>query len=581
MSFKARLEFFKEKSSNTESQQQSLRSPQLDTSSVLKLTPSSVLKLTPSPQKKQQHQIQDKVKFFEKQSSNTGSQQQQSETSRVVKLIQSLLQQQPQDELNQKLQRQLKKQEELTPSPVVKLTPSPVVKLTPSPVVKLTPSPVVKLTPSQQEQEPQAFLQIMKEYDLLKNRDYISHNILSIDHQIDNFKKKIDNFKTFGISKDTSSKIHEIEQHIIEKKSFIEKLRLDHDSAWSNLNINSLTIEELEREFTDLIIFGDKDSVSNSLILRGQYQRAPIFIKAFSYTEENLIEELKIYTYISEVKKHIHPDVISYMDNYFIGIKKIFSMNKNIFFNFLEKNNIQQFKHGEEPKTYYSTTKEAVNNQIPKEFDLDVIYFLVTEDIEGESLQNKCSFLNRIEEIRSLQPRFPYLYVISDTHPGRDTRKELINIIFELIYGLYLLNKYFRIEHNDLHFNNVIIKERNLIDKNFIIGKTTIKKRSNIRLAIYDFDRSRITSYDEAESKNACDISRIRSWFNKQNKIEFETTLKEISRNINLFESSNLEEMLLMFVHHYSRELDIEEIDPFFKKYLKYKNKYLQLKKNI
>ena len=386
-----------------------------------------------------------------------------------------------------------------------------------------------------------------------------------------------------------SSKIYEIEQHIIEKKSFIEKLRLDHDSAWSNLNINSLTIEELEREFTDLIIFGDKNSASKSLILRSKYQGVPIFIKAFSPTEKNLMHELEIYTYISEVKKHIHQDVISYMDNYFIGIKKIFYMNKSIFFNFLERNNIQQIKQSEEPKLYFSTTKEAIINQIPKEFDLDVIYFLVTEDIEGESLGRRCYFFSRIEKIRAERPlklefykddtknpKYEYWEKI-ETFPLIDPKKELINIIFELIYGLYLLNKYFRVQHNDLHFNNVIFKEIHPINKNFIIGNKTIKKRSNIRLAIYDFDKSWITRDSEAE--NSDDIHIIRAWFTRN--MDDGDTLKEISRNINLFESSNLEEMLLMFVHHYSRELDIKEIDPFFKKYLKYKNKYLQLKKNI
>ena len=56
------------------------------------------------------------------------------------------------------------------------------------------------------------------------------------------------------------------------------------------------------------------------------------------------------------------------------------------------------------------------------------------------------------------------------------------------------------------------------------------------------------------------------------------TTLREISRNIELMDSFDIEVMLLKFIHHYSNELDIEEANPFFKKYLKYKNKYLNYK---
>jgi hypothetical protein len=86
-----------------------------------------------------------------------------------------------------------------------------------------------------------------------------------------------------------------------------------------------------------------------------------------------------------------------------------------------------------------------------------------------------------------------------------------------------------------------------------------------------------------AEDSN--DVGRIRDWFVKNEwfykKDVKETKLQEISKKIELQSSSNLEILLLKFIHHYSRELDIEEINPFFKKYLKYKNKYLQLKKNI
>ena len=418
----------------------------------------------------------------------------------------------------------------------------------------------------------QQFLEIKQEYTKLKDIDYLSHNIFTTDGEIKNLKKKINKFKK--LEENMTSKIHEIERHIMEKNDFLQKFGIEYGQM--PLSLKSFDINDFTERISNLSIFGDKDSASSSLILRSIYLRKPVFIKAFSPAQENLENELIIYNYINEVKKILDPSVKSYLDNYFIKLERIFAMDKKIFFDYLDKNNIKQIKHDEEQKTYYSTTKEALFNQIPKEFDLDRIWFIVTEDIEGESLERKCSFLNSIEEKRKDKfykkenPEY-------DGDPHIDTRKELINIIFELIYGLYLLNKYFRVRHNDLHFNNVIFKEIDPINKNFIIGNKTIKKRSNIRLAIYDFDKSWITSQSEAENSN--DIRIIRMWFTR--KMYDGDTLGEISRNINLFESFNLEEMLLRFIHHYSRELDINEIDPFFKKYLKYKNKYLQLKKNI
>ena len=418
----------------------------------------------------------------------------------------------------------------------------------------------------------QQFLEIKQEYTKLKDIDYLSHNIFTTDGEIKNLKKKINKFKK--LEENMTSKIHEIERHIMEKNDFLQKFGIEYGQM--PLSLKSFDINDFTERISNLSIFGDKDSASSSLILRSIYLSKPVFIKAFSPTQENLKNELIIYNHINEVKKILDPSVKSYLDNYFIKLERIFTMDKKIFFDYLDKNNIKQIKHDEEQKTYYSTTKEALFNQIPKEFDLDRIWFIVTEDIEGESLERKCSFLNSIEEKRKDKfykkenPEY-------DGDPHIDTRKELINIIFELIYGLYLLNKYFRVRHNDLHFNNVIFKQIDPINKNFIIGNKTIKKRSNIRLAIYDFDKSWITSQSEAENSN--DIRIIRMWFTR--KMYDGDTLGEISRNINLFESFNLEEMLLRFIHHYSRELDIEEIDPFFKKYLKYKNKYLQLKKNI
>lgn len=311
----------------------------------------------------------------------------------------------------------------------------------------------------------QIFLEIVEEYERFKNIDFISGNIFNIKDQIISWKKKLEDFKKLEISEDKKHKIQEIEQDIIKKNEIIKNLSFEYDPEWQRLNIKPLTIEEFERNFTDIIIFGNKESASNSLILRGIYDCMPVFIKAFSSTEVNLIRELTIYKYISSIEKHINPTVKSYMDDYFIRLKKKFSMNKKTFFEFLERTNIQQIKNQGEPdeerKIYFSTKVDSVFNKIPEIFVGDNMCFIVTEDIEGKPVERMCRFLSQIEENRHYKLRFPNHedYKDLDIYPAINPKKELINIIFELIYGLYLLNKYFRIQHNDLHFNNVIIKK--------------------------------------------------------------------------------------------------------------------------
>ena len=209
----------------------------------------------------------------------------------------------------------------------------------------------------------QKFLQIIEKYNQLKNIDYISSNILNIENEIFGWKNNIGELKKFKISEDMSSKIREIELDIMKKQDIIQNLNINYDPEWYKLNMKTLSIEEFERSFTDLFIYGDKDSASKSLILRAKYKGAPVFIKAFSSRDGDLIHELQIYEYISRVEEHINPTVKSYMDDYFIRLKKNFRMEEVIFFNFLERNKIQQFKR-QPIKNQYELDKEIEINEL-------------------------------------------------------------------------------------------------------------------------------------------------------------------------------------------------------------------------
>ena len=62
-------------------------------------------------------------------------------------------------------------------------------------------------------------------------------------------------------------------------------------------------------------------------------------------------------------------------------------------------------------------------------------------------------------------------------------------MLFELIYGLYLLNTRLRVIHNDNHFSNLLIKEQPE-EKLYTINNTEYTRRRKYRVCIYDFDLS-------------------------------------------------------------------------------------------
>jgi hypothetical protein len=38
----------------------------------------------------------------------------------------------------------------------------------------------------------------------------------------------------------------------------------------------------------------------------------------------------------------------------------------------------------------------------------------------------------------------------------------IISTLFDIFYAIYILNSKFKINHNDLHFNNILIKSKKI-----------------------------------------------------------------------------------------------------------------------
>ena len=94
------------------------------------------------------------------------------------------------------------------------------------------------------------------------------------------------------------------------------------------------------------------------------------------------------------------------------------------------------------------------------------IYLIITEDIEGMTY--------------------------TDFYKANYKNEDLItNTVFDIIYGIYLMNYRLKLMHNDNHFGNILIKLGlpETITK-YQIDKIEYTRKKNYKLCFYDFDLS-------------------------------------------------------------------------------------------
>jgi hypothetical protein len=213
------------------------------------------------------------------------------------------------------------------------------------------------------------------------------------------------------------------------------------------------------KKYEELAILTDitmmiPNSLSSSYIFRAKYSGKQCYIKAFFNNSIGVLYEQKIYRYIGNRNKCIEP----YFKDYFVEVYDTFKTTSYDFKRILEEHKVK----------IQGTTNLWSNNSKFKKDSFDNIYInlIITQDTGGityhEFYQNNYKNENLIT-----------------------------NTIFDIVYGLYLMNDKLKIMHNDNHFGNILIKT-NLAptESKHQIGKIEYTKTKNFSLCFYDFDLS-------------------------------------------------------------------------------------------
>ncbi len=316
------------------------------------------------------------------------------------------------------------------------------------------------------------FAKVESSFSKLVNVDFIISHLANLEPDVENFKRALESFKTaYGFQPpDIAKKMEHMEMQI--EKNLIHQRNLQ---LFSEPHVFSNLIKEYESKvfgttITDLVVFGSKTSASDSLVFKAKYQGKPVFIKMFSldnapFRKDNhgLTYEQKIYKYLMERSTTLKP----YYEDYFVKVYDVFKCKYVKFFEQLETLGVRIEGGPSAGKIYYARYRQnALNYTIPQTFSGkdQMVYFTVTEDIQGE---NYNGFLSR--------------------NLGQEAI--VIETLFEVLYGIYLLNVRLGIIHGDNHFGNILIRPEKKI-REYQIDKTTFVRESHFRVCLYDFDLS-------------------------------------------------------------------------------------------
>ena len=223
-----------------------------------------------------------------------------------------------------------------------------------------------------------------------------------------------------------------------------------------NLKINEILIPN---STSPTIVCKGVNSMGKAIYLK-------IYLNNSHYLNQALSYEGSMYQYL-KCKSIKGNEFEKSIEEYMIGLD-LFLDNITI------KEFFEQVTFDSNLKSEFITRYQSLKKKFLFEgyFSDDIIGIICTYDYGGISLKK-------------------YLYTLNDETFTEKTIFLNLSIIFiVLINGIYLLNK-MGINHNDMHFSNIIIINNTPTTYNIFINsdKPTIFK-SNFKIVFYDFDRS-------------------------------------------------------------------------------------------
>jgi hypothetical protein len=255
-----------------------------------------------------------------------------------------------------------------------------------------------------------------------------------------------------------------------------------------------------------------KDSASTSIICKGIYNDKKVFFKIFYIDEnynDNLEYEAKIYNFITAQSNE---KTKKYIENYFIKMYFYKKFNIKEFKELFDTTNINIYN---EIIEFFKTNKNNIDGENKK------IAIICTEDTESQTL--KTFLLNYIYEINN-----------------EEEIKNKLKIIFLIIINaIYILNEILKINHNDIHFSNILIKETPKPNPTIYYIKNNRKFDSIYQIKIYDFDRS---YRDRCQNKyiERYELEKIGQAYNKLTFHDNFIFIRSIFIHLDYLESNNL-----------------------------------------
>jgi hypothetical protein len=267
----------------------------------------------------------------------------------------------------------------------------------------------------------------------------------------------------------------------IDTKSVIEDFEYDLDKSYSN--INDTFVEINLRQHLIINNFYVSESASHSIFLEGTLQNQEVFCKFFDIRHNSLMFEKNIYKFINafsnenqKFKETIEQHVIQACDiiytnaltlkNYY---NSIFYINRSEFNDKFDSLGLQ----------YSNILCGIITPKYPNKQN-------VFDKLAYDLLQSDLNTLTRI--------------VINDTNPYTQTyvseininmnKYKIIQIIFSVLYSIYLLHMKLDIMHNDNHLDNIMYYDTDEFTKTYLLGNQIIHSVENFTTRIFDFDKS-------------------------------------------------------------------------------------------